>query len=143
MTDNTHNERGSDAILTLLGRILIAALFVPAGFAKIGGFAGTAGYIASVGLPLPQVGAAIAVIVELGLGLLLLAGWRTRWVSLVLAAFTVVAAVFFHNYWAAPAEQVMMQQINFFKNLAIAGGLLFIAAFGPGRISLDARMGRA
>ncbi len=143
MTDNTPNERGSDAILTLLGRILIAALFVPAGFAKIGGFAGTAGYIASVGLPLPQVGAAIAVIVELGLGLLLLAGWRTRWVSLVLAAFTVVAAVFFHNYWAAPAEQVMMQQINFFKNLAIAGGLLFIAAFGPGRISLDARMGRA
>ena len=143
MTDNTPNERGSDAILTLLGRILIAALFVPAGFAKIGGFAGTAGYIASVGLPLPQVGAAIAVIVELGLGLLLLAGWRTRWVSLVVAAFTVVAAVFFHNYWAAPAEQVMMQQINFFKNLAIAGGLLFIAAFGPGRISLDARMGRA
>ena len=143
MSDSDNQARGSDAILTLLGRILIAALFVPAGFAKIGGFAGTAGYIASVGLPLPQVGAAIAVIVELGLGLLLLAGWRTRWVSLVLAAFTVVAAVFFHNYWAAPAEQVMMQQINFFKNLAIAGGLLFIAAFGPGRISLDARMGRA
>ena len=143
MSDSDNQARGSDAILTLLGRILIAALFVPAGFAKIGGFAGTAGYIASVGLPLPQVGAAIAVIVELGLGLLLLAGWRTRWVSLVLAAFTVVAAVFFHNYWAAPAEQVMMQQINFFKNMAIAGGLLFIAAFGPGRISLDARMGRA
>ena len=130
-------------LLALAGRILLAVLFVPAGFNKIGGFAGTAGYIASVGLPAPQLGVAIAIVVELGLGLLLLAGWRTRWVSLVLAAFTVVAAVFFHNYWAAPAEQVMMQQINFFKNLAIAGGLLFIAAFGPGRISLDARMGRA
>ncbi len=136
-------DRRSDAVLTLLGRILLAALFVPAGFAKIGGFEGTAGYIASVGLPLPQVGVAIAIVVELGLGLLLLAGWRTRWVALVLAAFTAVAAVFFHNYWAAPAEQVMMQQINFFKNLAIAGGLLFVATSGPGRFSLDARMGRS
>ncbi len=136
-------ERRSDAVLTLLGRILLAALFVPAGFAKIGGFEGTAGYIASVGLPLPQVGAAIAILVELGLGLFLLVGWRSRLSALVIAVFTVVAGAIFHNYWAAPAEQVMMQQINFFKNLAIAGGLLFVATSGPGRFSLDARMGRS
>ncbi len=128
--------------LALVGRILLAVLFVPAGFSKIAGFAGTAGYIASVGLPLPQVGAAAAIVIELGLGLLLLAGWRTRAVALVLALFTLVAAVFFHNYWASPADQLMMQQINFYKNVAIAGGLLAFTAFGAGRWSMDARMGR-
>ncbi len=137
-----NDNKTSQNALALIGRILLAALFVPAGFSKIAGFEGTAGYIASVGLPLPQVGAAIAIVVELGLGLLLLVGWRTRLSALVIAVFTVVAGVFFHNFWAAPADQVMMQQINFFKNLAIAGGLLFIAAYGPGAWSLDARTAR-
>ncbi len=123
--------------LALIGRILIAALFIPAGFNKIMGFAGTVGYITSVGLPLPQVGAAIAVIVELGLGLLLLAGFKTRPVALIMAIFTVATAVFFHNYWAMPADKVMANQMNFFKNLAIAGGLLAFAAFGAGRFSVD------
>jgi len=132
--NNTYNNA-----LTLLGRVLLALLFVPAGLSKIAGFEGTVGYIASVGLPLPQAGAALAIVVELGLGLALLAGWRTRFSALVIAAFTVVAGVIFHNFWAAPADQVMMHQINFFKNLSIAGGLLFIAAFGPGAWSLDAR----
>lgn len=139
MTDNNNTANNA---LTLLGRILIAALFVPAGLSKIAGFEGTAGYIASVGLPLPQVGAAIAILVELGLGLLLLVGWRSRLSALVIAVFTVVAGAIFHNFWAAPADQMLMQQINFFKNLSIAGGLLFIAAFGPGAWSLDARLAR-
>ncbi len=129
-------------LLALAGRILIALLFVPAGFGKIAGFQGTAGYIASVGLPLPQAGVALAIVVELGLGLLLLAGYRTRLSALVLAVFTVVAGVIFHNYWAAPADQVMMQQINFYKNLAIGGGLLAFVAFGAGGLSLDARLKR-
>lgn len=128
--------------LTLAGRVLLAALFVPAGFGKIAGFAGTAGYIASVGLPLPQVGVAIAIIVELGLGLLLLAGYRTQLSALVLALFSIASAVFFHNYWAADAAQVMMQQINFYKNLAIAGGLFAFVAFGAGGWSVDARLNR-
>jgi len=136
---NTHKQQD---LLTLAGRILLASLFVPAGFGKIGGFAGTVGYIASVGLPLPQLGAALAIVAELGLGLLLLVGYRTRLAALALAAFTIVAGIFFHNYWAAPADQVMMQQINFFKNLAISGGLLAFAAFGAGGWSLDARVNR-
>ena len=136
---NTHKQQD---LLTLAGRILLASLFVPAGFGKIGGFAGTVGYIASVGLPLPQLGAALAIVAELGLGLLLLIGYRTRLAALALAAFTIVAGIFFHNYWAAPADQVMMQQINFFKNLAISGGLLAFAAFGAGGWSLDARVNR-
>ncbi len=138
----TDKHTTANNALTLLGRILIAALFVPAGLSKIPGFEGTAGYIASVGLPLPQVGAAIAILVELGLGLFLLVGWRSRLSALVIAVFTVVAGAIFHNFWAAPADQMLMQQINFFKNLSIAGGLLFIAAFGPGAWSLDARLAR-
>ncbi|WP_445322801.1 DoxX family protein [Ramlibacter sp. AN1015] len=132
---------GQDA-LALAGRALIALLFVPAGWSKIGGFAGTAGYIASKGLPLPEVAAAIAIAVELGLGLMLLVGWRTRWAALGLAVFTVFATFVFHNYWAMPAEQVMMQRQAFFKNLAITGGLLAFMAFGAGGWSLDARTRR-
>lgn len=128
--------------LTLVGRILIALLFIPAGFSKIGGFSGTVGYIASKGLPLPEVGAAIAIVVELGIGLMFLFGWRTRFAAIVLALFTVAASVFFHNFWAVPAEMVTAQQQAFFKNIAAVGGLLAFAAFGAGGWSLDARTGR-
>ncbi len=125
--------------LALVGRLMIAALFIPAGIGKLTGFAGTVGYIASVGLPLPQVGAVIAILVELVLGIALVVGFKTRLVALVMAVFTVAAAVFFHNYWAMPPEKVMMMQIMFWKNIAIAGGLLAFTAFGPGRFSIDRR----
>jgi putative oxidoreductase len=92
------NERLQN-VLALGARVLIAALFLPAGLAKLGGFEGTVGYIASVGLPLPQLGAVLAVVVEVGGGLALLAGYKTRWVSWALALFTVVAGVFFHAFW--------------------------------------------
>jgi len=125
--------------LALIGRVLIALLFVPAGFGKISGFAGVVGYIGAVGLPLPQLGAIIAIVVELGLGLLLLVGYKTRIVSIVLAVFTVATAVFFHNYWGMPADKAYVNQLMFFKNIAIAGGLLSISAFGAGRFSIDRR----
>jgi len=125
--------------LALIGRILIAALFIPAGFGKITGFAGTVGYISSVGLPLPQLGAAIAIVVELGLGILLLVGFKTRLSALLIAIFTLVAGVLFHNYWAMEADKAFINQLMFFKNLAIAGGLLAFTAFGPGRFSIDKR----
>lgn len=123
--------------LSLLGRALIALLFIPAGFAKIGGFASTVGYIASKGVPMPEVAAALAIGIELGLGVLLLVGFQTRWVALGIALFTLVITFIFHNYWAVPAAQMMMQQQAFFKNIAVIGGLLTIAAWGPGAWSLD------
>lgn len=125
--------------LALIGRILIAYLFIPAGFGKLMGFAGTVGYITSAGLPLPQVAAAIAIIVELGFGIALVVGFQTRLVALGLALFTVATALFFHKYWAVPDAMKMMQTINFNKNIAIAGGLLALAAFGAGRFSIDKR----
>ena len=125
--------------LSLIGRVLLALLFIPAGFSKIGGFAGTAGYIASKGVPFPELAAAAAIGVELGLGLLLLIGWQTRWAALGIALFTIVITFIFHNFWAVPAEQVMAQQQAFFKNIAVVGGLLMVVAFGPGGFSFDGK----
>ena len=125
--------------LALVGRLLLALMFVLAGFSKIGGFAGTVGYIASKGLPLPSVGAAIAIFVEVVGGAALIAGFGTRWAALVLAGFTLVATVIFHNFWGMPPEQVMVQQLMFFKNIAVVGGLLVLAAHGAGAWSLDAK----
>ncbi len=127
--------------LSLMGRALLALLFIPAGFSKIGGFAGTVGYIASKGVPLPELAAAAAIGVELGLGLLLLVGLQARWAALGIAVFTFVISFIFHNFWAVPADQVMMQQISFFKNIAVVGGLLTVVAWGPGAWSFDGKRG--
>lgn len=137
MSNTTQNP--AQASLSLVGRLLLALLFLPAGFGKLTGFAGTVGYIASVGLPLPQVGAVLAIVVEILGGIALIVGFQTRLASLALAAFTLVATFFFHAYWAAPAEQQFMQQLMFFKNIAVVGGLLTLAAWGAGNWSLDAR----
>lgn len=138
LTTTTTTSSAQDA-MALVGRVLLAYLFIPAGWAKIGGFAGTAGYVASKGLPLPEVAAALAIAAELGLGLLLLVGWRARWAALGLAVFVAVITPLFHNYWAMPEAQQMMQKQAFNKNLAIVGGLLVVAAFGAGRWSLDGK----
>lgn len=123
--------------LSLVGRVLLALLFVPSGWSKLNGFAGTVGYITSKGVPLPELAAAAGVGVELGLGLLLLVGFQTRWAALGMALFTFVISFIFHNFWAVAADQVMAQQINFFKNMAIVGGLLTVVAWGAGRWSVD------
>ena len=126
-------------VLNLLGRLLIAALFLPAGLSKITGFDGTVGYIGSMGLPAPALGAVIAIAVEVLGGLALIVGWQTRIAALVLSLFTLVASVIFHAYWAAPADQAFVVQLLFYKNIAVIGGLLILAAQGPGAFSLDAR----
>jgi putative oxidoreductase len=135
-------SQSTQDVMALVGRVLLAWLFIPAGWGKIAGFAGTAGYIASKGVPLPEVAAALAVAAELGLGLLLLVGWQARWAALGLAIFVAVITPIFHGYWAMPEAQQMMQKQAFNKNVAIVGGLLVITAFGAGRLSLDGRRGR-
>lgn len=127
--------------LSFVGRLLLAALFLPAGIAKITGFAGTVGYIGSMGLPFPTLGALAAIAVEVLGGLALILGLGTRFAALVLAGFTLVASFIFHAYWAVPADAVMVTQLLFMKNIAVAGGLLTVAAWGAGAWSLDARKG--
>jgi len=125
--------------LNLIGRLFFVAMFLPAGIGKVTGFAGTVGYIASVGLPAATLGAVLALVVEIVGSLALLAGFGTRIAALVLAAFTLVASFFFHPYWSVPADQAFVVQLLFFKNIAIVGGLLILAAEGAGGWSLDAR----
>jgi putative oxidoreductase len=119
--------------LPLLGRILIASLFVPAGFGKLTGFKGAVDYAAGH-VPVPSLAIAAAIAIELGGGILLLIGWKTRWVAAVMAVFTVATALAFHTNFA---DQDM--QIHFFKNMAITGGLLNFVYFGAGPMSVDNR----
>jgi len=114
----------------LVGRILIAVLFLLAGLGKLADVPGFAGYLASGGLP--AVLAWPAILFEIAVGVLLLIGFQTRLVGLAGAAFCVVAAALYHNNFAD-----QMQMIMFLKNLAIAGGFLLLAANGPGRFALD------
>lgn len=133
----------TQGIPVVVARILLALMFVLGGIGKLGGLEGTAGYIASKGLPLPMVLAVATGVLELVAGVMLIIGWQARWAALALAAFTLLASVLFHNYWAMPAAQQMMQQLMFMKNLAVAGGLLLVFAFGAGSLSLDARKAAA
>ena len=114
------------------GRVLLAALFLVSGIQKLFVPAMIQGYIASVGLPAPSLVYAITVVIEIGAGALLLVGFRTRLMAWILAAFTVAAALLFHRALGDPN-----QFVHFLKNLAIAGGLLHIAAVGAGAFSLD------
>ena len=114
------NTTSSNA-LTLMARLLLALLFIPAGLSKIGGFSGTVGAIESVGLPLASLGAVLAIVVEVGGGAALLLGLATRSAALALGVFTLVASLFFHAFWGMPTDQVFVNQLMFFKNLAIVG----------------------
>lgn len=121
-----------DKYFPVIGRIMIAQIFLIAGFGKITAYAATAGYMASAGVPgalLPLV-----ILTEIGGGLALLLGWKTRWAAIALAGFTLLAALLFHFHLAD-----RMQQIMFMKNISIAGGLLVLASFGAGACSLDNR----
>jgi putative oxidoreductase len=121
----------------LLGRILIALIFLLSGFGKITGFAGTAGYMASKGVPMVDVLLAITIVIELGGALMIIAGFKARLAALALFLWMIPVTFIFHNFWAVPADQAMIQQIMFMKNLSIMGAMLYIAAFGSGPMSVD------
>ncbi len=106
MSSNSQNS------LSLIGRLMLVAFFLPAGISKLTGFEGTVGYISSVGLPLATLGAVLAIVVEIGGSAALLLGYRTRAAALVLALFTLVAGIFFHAYWAAPADQAFVAELD-------------------------------
>lgn len=114
------------------GRLLLASLFLIAGLGKLGQYEGTAGYMASVGLPAALLPAVIAF--EVGAALLIILGWQTRLTAFLLAGFSLLSALIFHSNLADP-----MQQVLFLKNVSIAGGLLLLVAHGGGAYSLDAR----
>jgi len=121
----------------LVGRILLSAIFLMSGIGKIGGFAGTAGYMASKGIPMVDVLLAITIVIEIGAALMIIGGFKARLGATALFLWMIPVTFMFHNYWAMPADQQMIQQIMFMKNLGLMGGMLYIMAFGSGPMSID------
>lgn len=129
-------ESQKDGML-LFARVLLMVLFVLFGWQKLTGFSGTVAYMASTGVPVPGAAAAVAVIVELIGGLLIVAGFFTRPVALLLAVYTFVTALIGHPYWKLHGMEQYLAMIDFFKNVSISGGLLLLVLTGPGKYSVD------
>ena len=124
-------------VVTLAGRTLLALIFIVSGFGKITGFAGTAGYMASKGMPIAEVLLVGAIAVEFLGGLMLLLGWKARWAALAIFIFIIPATLIFHNPAGLTGQEAQNQMIQVMKNLSIMGGMLMVFVFGPGAWSLD------
>lgn len=125
----------------LAGRILLALIFIISGFGKITGYAGTAGYMASKGLPLVDLLLVLTILIELGGGLLIAVGWQARRVAALIFLFLIPVTLVFHNPAGLDPAAAQQQMIQLLKNLSIMGGMLGVFAFGPGRYSIDAGRG--
>ena len=124
-------------VILLIGRILIAALFLNAGLRKAFTYAATVGYFTKLGFPMPEAMAIIAPVIEVGGAVLLIIGWKSRYAAWLLALFVLIASFAAHRFWTFDAAQYVNQMNHFMKNFAIIGGLLFVAACGPGRLSVE------
>lgn len=123
--------------LLLIGRILLAAIFIISGATKFYALGATAAYFAAKGLPVSWLLAPVIAVVELVLGLAIVVGFKTRWVALALAAFALLTIPVAHDFWNMVDQERDMNQINALKNLALVGAFLILAAAGPGRLSVD------
>jgi putative oxidoreductase len=129
---------GYHPAVLLLGRILLAAVFLVAGIRKVMAIAGTVGYFTKLGLPMPEVLVYVAIVIEIGGALLLITGWKSRLAAWLLMIFVLIATFYAHRFWQiSDAAQYGNQLNHFLKNFAIIGGLLFVAACGPGSMSVD------
>jgi putative oxidoreductase len=130
----------NNGITSLAGRILISLIFVASGCMKIMGFGMMTGVLHSKGFPAPPVALALTILIEVGVGLLLLVGFQARTAAWILFLFLIPTTLIFHNFWAAaPGMEQQNQMAHFLKNLAIMGGLLSFAANGAGSLSVDAK----
>jgi putative oxidoreductase len=119
----------------LMGRCMLGLIFIIAGAGKITGYAGTAGYMASHGLPMVALLLPLTILLELGGGIMMVLGLRVRWAAFSLFLFLIPTTLIFHNFWAAPADQMQNQMIHFLKNIAMMGGMLYVTVFGSGPFS--------
>ncbi len=133
---------GSQGLVLLLARLLLAPLFICSGIGKILAFGLTASRLPGGEGGLGSLMAAGSITIELGCSIALILGIWTRWAAIILIAFTIAATLMFHNFWASPAPQVQSQTINFLKNLGLIGAFAMIAVFGAGSYSLEARWRR-
>lgn len=129
----------NQGMVLVAGRALLSAVFLVAGIRKMMIWGAQVAYFTKLGFPAPEFFTVIAIVVELGAGLALLVGWKARWAAWLLALFVLIATFMAHRFWEFEAAQMANQMNHFLKNLAIIGGLLFVAAFGPGSASVDKR----
>lgn len=127
------------SVVPLITRLLIAPLFLVSGIRSLAAVSGTAGYLARLGAPMPEILAWVVIAVEIVGAVMLIVGWRTRLAAWMLAAFVVVATLLAHRFWAVDSAQYVNQLNHFLKNLAVLGGLVLLAAHGPGRLAFDRR----
>ena len=132
---NAHNDR----LPPLVARLLLSAIFLVSGFAKITDWSGTASHMAAHGMIAVPLFLAGAIACEVGGGALLLLGLKTRFAASLLFLFLIPVTLVFHPFWTLAGAERMPQMVNFLKNLAIMGGLAEVFAYGAGRISLDHR----
>ncbi|MNG78986.1 Inner membrane protein YphA [compost metagenome] len=123
----------------LIARVLLMILFVVSGWAKLTGFDGTVAYMTSLGAPAPMLAAAIAVLMEFFVGIVLILGFYTRPLAFLFALFVLGTALIGHPFWNMVDPERSANMTQFLKNLSIIGGLLLLAVSGPGRYSLDGR----
>ena len=135
-------ERIRDEVI-LVARILLIVLFVVFGWSKLTNYAGTVGYMAQTGAPVPSVAALIAIAVEVFVALAIAFGVWTRPLALLLALYTLGTALIAHHFWTMEGADRYANAINFYKNISIIGGLLLLYVTGAGRYSVDARLGSA
>ena len=128
---------GNQSLLLAAGRILLGLLFLVAGCRKALAIGATTGYFTKLGLPMPEVMVYLAIIVEVGGALMLITGWKARYAAWALAIFTLLATFMAHRFWEFDAAQYANQMNHFLKNLAIIGGMMYVATFGPGSLSVD------
>ncbi|MEK6771830.1 MAG: DoxX family protein [Pseudomonadota bacterium] len=121
----------------LAGRILLSIIFIMSGIGKITGFAGTAGWMTSKGLPMADVLLGASIVIELGAAAMIVLGFKARWGAAALLLWMIPVTLVFHSYWTYPAAEQQMQSIMFFKNLGLMGGMLLIMGFGSGPFSLN------
>lgn len=127
----------NNPMVLLLGRAAMSAVFLVAGVRKVMFYAPQVAYFTKLGFPQPEAFTWLAIAIELGAGLGLLLGWKTRWAAWLLVLFVLVATGMAHRFWEFDAAAQANQLNHFLKNLAIIGGLIFVASFGPGRASVD------
>ena len=120
----------------VVGRTLIALIFLIS-IRKLTGFAGTAGYIASKGLPFPEVLAALTIALEIGGGIFIVLGWKVRLVAALFFLWLIPTTFIFHRYWGVDPAQMQNQMVHFLKNVSIMGAMAMLIAFGPGAFSVD------
>lgn len=129
----------SQSFVLFIGRALMGILFLVAGVRKAFAFTGSAAYMSKNGVPMAEPLLVLALFLEIVGGLALIVGWNVRWVATALAIFVIVVTPIFHGFWNFPPEQYVLQLNMFLKNLAVIGGLFYIAAFGAGGMSIDGR----